>query len=82
MKKIYLIVILCLLSGCVNIKTKVNLDGSWEASGWSFWKEIELPRVTIKSGSNTIVEVMGWKSTNNASKEAVSNIIDQLNKLQ
>lgn len=69
-----------LITGCANIKVNVEPDGSWEAKGWSFWKEIELPRVVIKTGTNSTVEVNGWKSTNNASKEAVSNLIDALEK--
>lgn len=68
-----------LASGCVNISAKVNPDGSWQASGWSFWKEVQLPTLEVRSGSNTVIRAEGWKTTNDANKAALDKIAEIAN---
>ena len=65
-----------LLAGCMHGKVKANPDGSWEASGWSFWKEAEIPTLDVRIGTNVNVRLEGVKTTNNAAQAAVNKLGD------
>jgi len=59
--------VLCMLmSGCIMAKNKVTrVDGSiWETKVISFWRDVTLPSATVKDGTNTVVDIKGWKSSN------------------